>query len=87
MEENSANTLVRIHLLIFVLSVKGTLLFALLACNRWSITFFGIGTPLTFATDKCSYRIAIFTGRRLTVRFHILLTFFTYSACITLSVR
>lgn len=75
------------YLLIFILSVKGTLLFALFASNRWPVTFFRICTSLTFTTDKCSYGIAIFTGRWFTIRFYILLAFLTYSACITLSAK
>ena len=75
------------YFLIFVLSVKGTLLFALLTSDWWPITFFRICTSLTFTTNKCSYGIAIFTGRWLTIGFHILLAFLTNSACITLSVK
>lgn len=73
------------YFFIFILSVKGTLLFALFTSDWWPITFFRICTSLTFTTNKCSYGIAIFTGRWLTIRFHILLTFLTNSACITLS--
>ena len=75
------------YLLIFILSVKGTLLFALLASNWWPITLLRICTSLTFTTNKCSYGIAIFTGRWFTIRFHILFTFLTNSACISLSTK
>ena len=75
------------YLLIFILSIKGTLLLALLARNRWSIAFFRICTPLAFATNKRSNGIAIFASRWLAIGFYILLTFFTYSARVTLSVE
>lgn len=73
------------YLLIFILSIKGTLLFTLLARDRRSIAFFGICTPLAFATDKCSNGITVLASRWLSIGLYILLTLFTYSACVTLS--
>lgn len=83
----TTSTLPLHYLLVFILSIKGTLLLALLARDRWSITFLRICTPLAFATDKCSNGIAVFASRRLSVGFYILFTLFTYGACVTLSVK
>lgn len=74
------------YLFILVLSIKGTLLLALLARDRRSIAFLWICTPLAFATDKCSNGIAVLASRWFSIGLNILLTFFTYGACVTLSV-
>lgn len=75
------------YLFVFVLSVKGTLLLALLAGDWRSVAFLRVCTPLALAADERSDGVAVLAGRRLAVGLDVLLAFFTYGARVALSVE
>lgn len=74
------NSSSKIYLLVIIMPIKGTFLFALFTVDRGTIFYFRICTTLAFIPYKSCNYITVFTGSRFSIWLYILFAFFANSA-------